>query len=345
MAKSNKMPRILEEKHMGAELPVGATVTNLIDALNHYNYFYNRQDAIKFLDAYMKKNMTSLYGKRDLSGITTSVGWVARMLTRDIVLPAETVAWFTKKVSELPVLLKVVPVEEGKKLPINDDKYSLILARLEELFDEGSDINLTFLKDARLTKEELSNIVRFYNRRLFEIEKIGSDDQITEAYSVFTKKEIVAMKTFLNKVINFASELRYPEKLQEKEKSERKFVSSIKDIELLPADETTKVKSLDKTEMKQKKVLVLYIPGVRYLRVFIAQEGKKLEFDGIRVVNYDESKSFMKVIRNPEKDLANLKNKQFLKFWSAVEGITTKRVPLTTNKITKGNHILLGVYE
>jgi len=351
MAKSKKLPRALELTKLGREPAANSVVTDVLSAYNHFNYFYNRQDAIKFLASYLKKTNPTILRTKNIEGITTTVGWIARMLENGVVLPKEVVEKFNDILKVLPPKLIVVeniaPV--GELVSVEETKFNKVMAELEAVLDSGEVGELLFLREARLTKDELSDVISFYNRRLFEIEKIGKVEEIDEAYSCFTKKEIKKQVENLEKVIRLASLLRNPEKLKAEEEKVRVIKSESGKFSLLKKDDETGMKSLPVADMFGKKTAVFYAPSIATLFVFNSEAGTVLGMENSSVINVDREKSFSQKVRKPKEVLKNFRAKNIDALKVALNGLTTVRSDYTrvkTNKVRIGSDvmILLSVY-
>jgi len=190
---SEAINRILLKQYLGDGPADDSIIDNSIDLLHafrYYNHYHDRKDAIKFLEIYLGDNNPSILETKDISKISSTVGFIADMLTRKVILPVETTNHFKRELNNLPK-----KVDEIQLVNVADSLLDRIIAQLEELFDKES-VDFSLLNYVTLTNGMRKKIAKFYKRRLDEIDLIGKDDQVTECYKGMPKDEIRFARNF-----------------------------------------------------------------------------------------------------------------------------------------------------
>ena len=113
---------LINIKYMGSE-PVFASDKQLVDqqyssALNWYNYMCSRSDAREYLETYLK-NTNRLIDLKKLKSVPDNkfiehAGWIARMLSRGVLLTKRSYNHMNMKLSEM---LKHSTGQEAKPEP------------------------------------------------------------------------------------------------------------------------------------------------------------------------------------------------------------------------------------
>lgn len=340
--KTTKMSRILLEKHIGSEPEPNSKIENnlkLIEALNHYSYFYSREDAIQFLEKYLLENKPFLFRDRDVSKIELTLGWLARMKSRNIELPMLSEEWFSRKIKELP-FKKSLNVNRAASL--EDPFDSRIIATIEEMIDR-EEMDYSRFKEMNLPNSVVKKIVNFYVPRLTELNDIPNDPDLIEAYSYFSDEYIQNQKKILNSILDtfgvggFVVITEKPKKVKSPEEISKWMI-------LLSKDEDLNIKSLPAVDIVGKKTVVFYIPSHRTLQIFNAKENETLTVKGKSVINFDPENSFSKSVRKPEeviKKFYRVANNG--KLMKEFEKLTTKAKAQTTSLVSN-KHILMSAF-
>lgn len=197
------------EKHIGREPEAGSTLVDLLSAYNHYNYFYSRQDAVSFLTLYLKDANPDILSAKDVSGTPTTYGWIARMKSRQIVLPDVVEEKFSAFIENLPNLPEIEPAKVVKKVVNHNRVASFAIAQLENMVDaafEGkyeSPLNVLRLYN---NKEQLNVIREFYAPLLAELQ--SKDPEVVEAYRHVPVKHFNLVVRFLIELLNFTQGIK-----------------------------------------------------------------------------------------------------------------------------------------
>lgn len=211
MKKMTSTDRILNQKALGSEPAEGSTVikTELTRVYHIYNTLYDRKEAIEFLTEYLGEELVS---SKDTSQMPNTIGWVARLLSRNVTLPEGTSEWFNSQFDSLPDALEVKAEKAITEDLWKENKVDLAIASLEEMLDkEKSPTEISsWIKQNQFNALTLKRIGLYYKPKLDELHAIAKNPDLKEAYSCFSKKEIRMMADRLNTIITIERPARKP---------------------------------------------------------------------------------------------------------------------------------------
>ena len=181
-----------------------------------------------------------------------------------------------------------------------------------ENFDPKTFKVLNLLK-GKGAKAAHARIVRdFYARDLAELEELASgkgDDQLREAYSHRSRKQIKAFITFLTEIKN-ACEMLAQEAKVNREPLAKKAVPAEKivgKLKYMKTNEPLKLVSINPADILGAGELWIYNTKSRKLGRYVAAEFQTLSVKGTSITGFDEFKSIQKTLRKPEEKLKEFK--------------------------------------
>lgn len=121
--------KTLDSEFFGPEPTKVVTVSDQINAMNWYNYFYDAKSARKWLVEYCQKNKLSLTNVREVNMTMCSL---ARMLNRGMDLPESSRKYLHRKLAD-----KVKKVDVAPKPPPKPYNFAWIEAILDEFYMNG----------------------------------------------------------------------------------------------------------------------------------------------------------------------------------------------------------------
>lgn len=218
-------------------------------------------------------------------------------------------------------------LEEGKKNVVPDitpqapaklkrtiqdamkEQRSGILGELQgfedEMFDKKHDI-LRWFQSTNISKAHISHIEEYYRPRLEELSLIGEDDQVTEAYESYSKKQIKIMKEWYTNLMSDLDAYKRVKQNQrkiraKKPKSPTKLVSKLK---YMTYSDDYKIQSEKPESIIGSNTLWLFNTKTRRLCVYIASElDKELTVKGSTILGWDPKLSVGKTLRKPQEQL------------------------------------------
>ena len=328
IAKKQKTVRIsrsesylVNRKYMGDEPEFLGAMTNgeYGLALNWYNCMCDTNDAREYITEYLtkrnRKAEAKLLAKLDNCWVPTTVAWRCRMLDRGYEVPSE--GDFLEK--ELAKALGRVAPAAGEasgdslaasKRSIQDrmrDRQHDIIGDIEELLDQGdNELNLyDWLKANAIPAGYCQAIVDNYSPWLDELIQAyeGKDEQLKEAYSYLSRKELKDRVVFFNKLIDDAQ--RYGN-VTKKTRAPRKprtisMDKKLKNLKYQKENNEYKIASINPEKIIGAQELWTFNTKYKIVTVFRAIDRGGLQVKGTSIIGYDEKTSMSKGTgRKPE---------------------------------------------
>jgi len=310
---------LVNKKYLGDEPLLKGNYTNsdFSNALTWYNYMCTASDARDYIKNYLDSKgrdvEQKLFKKVPDSWIPTTAAWVARIMTRGTIVTPDSVHFFEKKFSEC--LKKVSAAEEETDQPEKvvvsvhqrmREKASDIIGEIESMLDKGEQFSLyDWLKANEIPAAYSAQIIAYYSPWLEELLEAATepDNQLKEAYSHLTKKQLKDRILFFNKMIEDAQ--RYGEN-KKKTRAPRKprtvsVEKKLKSLKFQKEDKEFKIASINPEKIIGAQELWTFNTKYKTLTVFRAIDRGGLQVKGASIINYDEKNSFTKRTgRKPE---------------------------------------------
>jgi hypothetical protein len=313
---SGAAARAFDQKIMGGEIAENTVIDNstkMTTALNWYSQMYKRDDSLEFLRDHLGKADPNRLKILDISKANETMGFIARMKDRGIVLPNESEEWFQKQLNELP------------KAPLT------LVETLDRLHMPSDFMTLTDLKEAYDNKDAV--IAYMENRRV-------PDWVVSFVRTAFNRKDETRAVVKAEKAEARKAEAPVKEPKAPKVKTAAEVAAS---ITLIPKDDIVGT-TLPVEKIVGASVLVFYIPAWRGIKIFVANEGQTFTVNGKSLVNVDMSKSVGKKLRDPAKDapmFRGVKNMKLL--MNAFNSLATKQWTPGSARILD-DHILVAAF-
>lgn len=155
------------------------------------------------------------------------------------------------------------------------------------------------------------DVLDFTNRvRAFLVDWESDDTQCVEMRDLVGEERVAYNKEKYHNAIKIAEmmleNIKAEKKVNRKKKTfaEQRAVRSTKNIKTKKVDMTYNIVSLPPEEIVGSKVLLTFNTKTRRLGYYVANDGGALFVKGTTIQNYDEEKSFAKIVRNTDRDLA-----------------------------------------
>jgi len=181
-----------------------------------------------------------------------------------------------------------------------------------ENFDPKAFKVLNVLKSQQAKAAHARIIRDFYARDLAELEELASgqgDEQLREAYSHRSKKQIKAFIAFLTEIQNACTMLMQEAKVNRAPRAKKavpaeKIVGKLK---YMKTNEPLKLVSINPADILGAKELWVYNTKNRKIGRYVAKEYGDLSVKGTSIINFDENLSIQKTVRKPEDKLKEFK--------------------------------------
>jgi len=280
-------------------------------AYSWYNYNCDDSDKIKFVKEWAKDNkQTDIYNNVEnvkLWKFMSMLPWASRLLCIGTTLPERTLEVFRQQIEKLKIEcanFNQPTLVEKEKIQKDD----VILCNIEEMIDDiidGKDANIeNFMKCNTFTIQKLNKIRNKYTPQLDELNAVGKDADITEAYKKIDKKIIKNLKLFFEGLLNTSTQDIENKKRQRKPRvKKKKSVDKIvKNVQYMHHFKELNITSVQVEKIVGKSILLAYDTEKRFIRLYVANEGG-FSFKGTTLQNYNEELSVAKKIRKPTEQI------------------------------------------
>ena len=335
------------------------------NAMNYYRLEFSGKDLKPAVLKWMasidctKEDITAFKKTKD-NRVNVTMGAIASCLLRG--MPAvredfnkgrDTAAWLRNEIVEVisqgkddsdeEVIIEVKPVVAQ---PTIQDRVRESAMRMTEEIEDAIDSfqtdpeafdpkafkMLNLLKGKEVKAAHARIIKTFYERDLAELEELASgkgDEQLREAYSHRSKKQIRNLITFYQEIMSACDMLAQEAKVNRKPRKTKavpkeKLVAKLK---FMKSNEPLKLVSVNPTDIIGAVELWVYNTKNRKLGRYVASEFNTLGVKGTSLTGFDEFKSVCKTLRKPEDKLKEFKaagKVQLRKFLDDINATDTK---------------------
>jgi len=323
-----------EERHVGLEtinwVGVRDVESAVYDTLRHYNYFYDLKDGVKWVEAWIKKNMT----KEDLINYQAAETWRTSMTAASLCkmhmngapFDAKRIDWIKNKVNEAIAYgkaskNKVVAFEPTRQNPadIIKQRTSDFIANVEGVLDDfyrgvwvDSDSYSVYneLKKIDAPSNTAKGVFDYYTRIKEELEELlqKKTPDLVEAYANLTlakKREylklIVAIVDDAQKYMNSKKAVRKTRVTKPKSATQQ-----TSKIQYLKQSDEYQITSIDPTLIVGASELYLFNVKYRTLSRAISQSASGFALKGTTLQGIDIENTSKKMIRKPDETLKAL---------------------------------------
>ncbi len=329
------------------------TKSELMSALNWYNYFCTKKDAKTFVLEYMQMNSTS---KDDVSYMSTipdsemnmQFGFIARMASLGYKPDEDTQKFFDQEMAEYLIKGKfnrANKIVEKKETPqvvnIQDrinEKANEEVAELEGLVDDQivskfkNSIDIAkYLKSRNLSSVIAKRISDYFVDRSKQFENEINDSELREGYSNFTKPELKKLKDFFDGIVSESFRLMGENKptrkrRKVKEKPATVLVSKMNYMQEFPE---LNLKSIQPEKIIGAMQVWTYNSKTKLLGVYNADNARGITVKGSSLQNFNAETSIGKRLRKPEVVLPDLIDAGKIRIKKILPELTTKESNLT----------------
>lgn len=314
--KKNKITKdqnyLINIKYIGTEPEFEGeySKSDVIKALNWYNYMSNTNEAKDYINGYLKSFDRNQEIKKFKSVpdnfIPLTAAWFIRISNRGYVLTEKDILYIEKKIKEALSRVKKSSVKEEKEsVSIQDrikEKTSEIIAEIEHIVDNRDNIKefslYEWLKSKEIPASYSPAIVKAYQGWLNELLDAysGVDPQLKEAYKSVPKSKMVKDIGFLNSIVEDAQ--KYSD-VTKKTRAPRKpravsVEKKLKNFKCQKEDSTYKIASINPEKIIGASELWTFNTRYKTLTVLRAVDRGGLQVKGTSIINYDENNSMTK---------------------------------------------------
>jgi hypothetical protein len=307
-------------------------------AFNWYSRFCNNRDAKDFLITYAdqtdRKDTAKLLARVDEREVMPTLGWLSRMYLRGFNLSAEESMRLSNELDRLvesiakPTNVSIDEQQAEKIQPARPNVQEIMRERTREVAGEiegwlddfiidGAkphkiDVNaIGIMTERNIMPQHVSILTDVWKTKLaeFELALAGTDQQLAEAYSHYSKAQLKAVIKFceavlasLNSYISVKKATQAPRKRKpvspEKQASKMKYLKEFAELKLTSI---APAKIIGATE------IFMYDTLKRKLYYYVADSHiGTMTVKGTTVVGFDATKSGIKTLRKPAEVLKRL---------------------------------------
>jgi hypothetical protein len=201
-----------------------------------------------------------------------------------------------------------------------------------ETFDPKAFKVLNLLKGKGVKAAHARIIKNLYARDLAELEELASgkgDDQLKEAYSHRSKKQVKSLIVFYQEISSACDMLAQEAKVNRAPRAKKavpaeKIVAKLK---FMKTNEPLKLVSISPVDIIGSKELWIFNTKSRKIGRYVAEEYKELGVKGTTITGFDANLSVQKTVRKPEEKLKEFKaagKVQLRKFLDDINATDTK---------------------
>lgn len=324
-----RTPKFFDEKYYGPEPKWSsdkeANGSDISNAYNWYNYFYNTKEKIKLLfDHYPRDKKEIRFLKRlpDWK-INSTCCYQARMMALGCKLPESSKKYFNDSIDALlkeAKAIREVKKEETKDKPVVSiqdrirEQISDYIAEIESEVDQcmlnnyTSDFNMyKWLQQHNVKAMQSNAIAEYYKSWHAELleAKEGKCDQLKEGYSHMKKAELNKFIDFMNGIITDASTWGSNQKTVRKTRKKKPMSveKQVSRLKYLNENKDYKLVSINPAEIIGSNQLWIFNVKYRKLTVFNAMGPSGFSIKGTTILGYDPENSVTKTLRKPEEAL------------------------------------------
>lgn len=267
----------------------------LIKTLNWYAANSSAKESLDYFKKYFPKLKPAH---------TMTVGFLCRMVSRgypkellwdrieDMAakLPQEKVIKAKDKAEKQQTLFK--PIDK-----IVDAVTEKIDYAIDDIIKKRS-VNPTFSVSG-FSKKQLDEVKSFALKYINEFEGCS----VKEEYAI-SKRQENAIVGFLRKLLQQIQTELPPEPVRKVRQPKAIPVERI--VKNFAVTDYGQYKTVPAAKMHESSIALLFDSKTRRISIFVAEQGKTLSVKSKAIINFDEAKSFSKVLRKPEEQLKDL---------------------------------------
>jgi len=309
--------KLASDKYMGPEPIVkhGYSQSEMIFALNWYNYMYELNDGIDWVMVYMKAN--PIYTKQQVNdirrvdfkkiGMTTMS--MCRIVNNGTEIEQRSLDRIHEKlISSLAARVKVPEATTTKSVVSVQDrireKTDNAIAELEAEVDTftTNDYNsefdpFSFMKTHDLKAAQTNKIISYYKPVIDELVYAKKEK---EGYAHINRAQQTRFIEFLTKIIKAAESMSYVIKATRtpRKPKAKSSVQVVSKLSYAKENAEYKIASIDPAQIVGAKQLWTFNPKYNLFTAYISEGG--LSVKGTTILGYDETLSIRKRYRKPE---------------------------------------------
>lgn len=287
------------------------------EALNWANYVFDAKEWKRFAIDAAKMYKLPYDGYADIKDVAFfNVGKLAWVWLGGAKLSEDTVErykarWNAIATNYLNAQLSVEvkstdrQISPGERMKLSTDS---LICSLDEIMDAETYQNPNLL--LRQNSIHPNVVKNYYKRQLDELELIGKDEQVTEAYRNWPRKRVRLRKDWLANLISELDNMKANAKAGRKTRKKKVKTASelVRKVKYLSRDDKLNIVSVNPAEIVGATSVLVYNVKYRKLEVYQAKMGGVLTIKGTKIMDFDDNVSYRKTLRKPEQQLKTIRS-------------------------------------
>jgi len=342
---------IINSKYIGEE-PVHdghvLTDTELGKIYSWYSYMCSAADARDYIVDYMNK-----LGKKQIARqcaaipdgrVPTTAGWICRTILRGGLVTERSKLFLIDRITKAIAIKEDDPLKTTKKekqkvekIPVDiqaniRERARDIIGGIETLIDKGDTFSTyEYLQKNMIPPTYSTFICDFYIKMVLELEEVleGTDLQLKEAYSRYTKQRVKKMLEMYKSIIHDATIFGENAKKVRKANRKPKTISTeklLRNFKYKKNDQEYKLVSIDPQQIFASQELWTFNTKTRILTVYRAQDQSGLGVKTVNITGFADTTSFSKKLRKPEQVLSKILSSGKVTLKNIMNEITSKNI-------------------
>jgi len=327
------------------------TNTQFITLMNWYSSNYKSDMSVKYFSEYLKTQKIEYIPEKVSAFISShpNIGYLCRIQMRGAKLSESTIRWLMNNVESFRTFIK--PIDFYNDRPTNTEKkiekptlsiqermkqqVSKCLGELEGCVDEVILSNfktmpspLVVMRNHQIKGPQAQQIIVWFKRIRdeYQLAHSGTDADLRDAYSNFTKSQLNKLANYCDQIINDGLLIvKESIAIRSPRKRKKQLPEQIaKRVHYQPKYEELGLISLEPREMVGSLHAWTYHTKTRTLTLHVADDASGLSFKGTTVKNTNTSLCITKKLRKPKDTLHEVINGGKTITKKLMESLTTK---------------------
>lgn len=292
----------------------------LMRTFNWYSYEKDRKDALAYVRAYLKKNdpkKVATWDKIETNQFVTTYGWIARMVMQGSTFDEKTLQRLNDHINELmrgtstTIVEEVVIETATPRKSIQEamlEKQAEFIGEIEGELDNFIENNFQssfdlykYCQGNNVAKQYMAPLTEVMQKKIDELNEIGTDDQITEAYKHLGKRQVKKLVDWLTEIqtqagtyANFKKANRKPRAKKQKPAGEQ-----VAKMKYLKKFEELNLESVSPASIIGAQQIWVYNVKNKKLGVYHATGATGFSVKGTSLQGYDPEQSVQRTLRKP----------------------------------------------
>ena len=294
-------------------------ITAFMRALNWYNYEKDKKTALSYAQAWIKKNWPAdvkAWNRINEHQFSSTYGWIARMQTNGTTVSADVEdkmkSHFRGLIDEArepePEPVAVVNTPRRSIQEAMAEKQSEFLGEVEGEIDnfwlngyKSTGYSLyKYCQGNNVAKQYMTAVIKLAQRYIDELQLIGKDAQVTEAYQHLGKRDVKNSIEFYQTLIDDAEKYASFKKANRKPRVKKAKPAGEQVAKLKYLREHESLKSVSAASIIGANQLWVYNIKNKKLGVYNASGTTGFSVKGTSLQGYDPETSVQRTLRKPD---------------------------------------------